>query len=288
MRLSYRLALWLATALVGLASAAAAAYVVVEVVFEVLPDRYARQGQSRSDVSTLAVQLLGGLLLLAGAVFTARTYWLSRGGQIAERYGSAIGQLGSKSREVRLGGIYALERIARDSRYDHVRVVEVLTAYVRERAEWREGSTEPDPDKGGGSEAAAVRQTEADEWRPGRPPIAVQAVIAVLGRRNARHDEHKLDLTSTDLRDVKFGKGNFKNAILVSANLERADLAGAKLNRAELDRAILRKANLRGCQLQKATLKGADLDEATYDLNTKWPAGFNFVGAGAVEHDEHS
>jgi uncharacterized protein YjbI with pentapeptide repeats len=35
---------------------------------------------------------------------------------------------------VRLGGIYALERIARDSEYDHWPVMEILTAFVREQA----------------------------------------------------------------------------------------------------------------------------------------------------------
>jgi hypothetical protein len=34
---------------------------------------------------------------------------------------------------VRLGGIYALERIARDSESDHWAVMEVLTAFVREQ-----------------------------------------------------------------------------------------------------------------------------------------------------------
>jgi hypothetical protein len=40
-------------------------------------------------------------------------------------------QLGSKEIDVRLGGIYALERIARGSKEDHPQIVEVLTAYVR-------------------------------------------------------------------------------------------------------------------------------------------------------------
>ncbi|WP_156028170.1 hypothetical protein [Candidatus Solirubrobacter pratensis] len=34
--------------------------------------------------------------------------------------------------DVRIGGIYALGRIASDSRQDHPQVMEVLTAHVRE------------------------------------------------------------------------------------------------------------------------------------------------------------
>jgi len=70
---------------------------------------------------------------------------LAREGQITERFTRAIDQLGAtdeannKKLEIRLGGIYALERIAGDSLAmedspgrDYSTVMEVLTAYVRE------------------------------------------------------------------------------------------------------------------------------------------------------------
>ena len=65
-------------------------------------------------------------------------------GQITERFTRAIDQLGATGKignpalEIRLGGIYALERIARDSVDDHWNVMEVLTAYVRNNSLWRE------------------------------------------------------------------------------------------------------------------------------------------------------
>jgi hypothetical protein len=59
---------------------------------------------------------LGAGLLAAGAlVFTGRNFILSREGQVTERYTKAIEQLGSDKLDVRIGGIYALERVARDS-----------------------------------------------------------------------------------------------------------------------------------------------------------------------------
>ena len=63
-------------------------------------------------------------------MFTARNFWLSREGQVTDRYTKAIEQLGSDRLEVRIGGIYALERIARDSARDHPAVIEVLTAFI--------------------------------------------------------------------------------------------------------------------------------------------------------------
>src|SRR5215207_273613 len=71
-------------------------------------------------------------------------------GQITERFTRAIEQLGETNSngepklELRLGGIYALERIAKDSpERDYSTVMEVLTAYVRQNGSWipKESST---------------------------------------------------------------------------------------------------------------------------------------------------
>uniref|UniRef100_UPI001177ECCC pentapeptide repeat-containing protein n=1 Tax=Calothrix rhizosoleniae TaxID=888997 RepID=UPI001177ECCC len=51
--------------------------------------------------------------------------------QITERFSKAIEQLGSEKIEVRLGAIYTLERIAKDSPKDHWTIMEILTAFVR-------------------------------------------------------------------------------------------------------------------------------------------------------------
>src|SRR5215211_7626640 len=68
---------------------------------------------------------------------------LAREGQITERFTRAIDQLGATNEdgkplfEIRLGGIYALERIAKESEEDYWPIMEVLTAYVRQHAPWR-------------------------------------------------------------------------------------------------------------------------------------------------------
>lgn len=60
------------------------------------------------------VKGLAGGLLLAGAYLTWRQLQVNREGQITERYTRGVEQLGSDNRGVRVGGIYALERIAKD------------------------------------------------------------------------------------------------------------------------------------------------------------------------------
>src|SRR6476659_4303396 len=121
---------------------------------------------------------LGAGLLAAGAlVFTARNFTLSREGQVTARYTKAIEQLGSDKLDVRIGAIYALERIARDSPKDHSTVMEVLTAFIREhsREQW------PPPDPGG---------REQERWTS--PDI--QAAATVIGRRYAKRDIERINL----------------------------------------------------------------------------------------------
>src|SRR5215218_1041515 len=91
--------------------------------------------EKQAFVVTLA-QILGGAALLSGLYFTWRTLQVNREGQITERFTRAIEQLGathadnSKNLELRLGGIYALERISKESEEDHGTIMEVLEAVM--------------------------------------------------------------------------------------------------------------------------------------------------------------
>src|SRR5271169_4510831 len=86
---------------------------------------------------------VGGTVIVAGRGFpeharaaTKETLGTTRAGQLADRYTKAIEQLGSYTVDIPIGGIYALERIARDSPEDyHATVMEVLAACIRENSE---------------------------------------------------------------------------------------------------------------------------------------------------------
>jgi hypothetical protein len=92
------------------------------------------QDKLQNDARGALLQGLGGAVLLLGAYFTWRQLSVTREGQLTERFTRAVDQLGSDHVDVRLGGIYALERIARDSDIDRATIGEVLTAYVRGHA----------------------------------------------------------------------------------------------------------------------------------------------------------
>ena len=177
-----------------------------------------------------------------------RTGEASERGQVAGRYARAAGQLGSGKVDVRLGGIYALERVAYDSPQHHPAVMDVLAAFVREHSHARR------------SPLARHKQPARHPGRTTRPDV--QAAITVIGRRGARHDCQLINLDHADLAGVNLTRANLAYANLAYTNLARADLTGADLTGADLTGAGLKGADLTGAHLTGAILRGVDLTRA--------------------------
>ena len=254
---------------IGLASGAALVYLCLAIWF--VP-RWAANGVKSSDpaaqaaaradergsVRTAMLAVLAGAIAAAGAVYTGRTFALNKRGQVTERFTRAVDQLGqTDNRAVRLGGIYALERIALESATEHSAIVYVLAAYVRENSRWPPAGTSQD---------AAPPEAAED----------IKAIIAVLRRREVRHErDHpiKVDLDHTNLRGTRASGIHLEAADLSGTRLDNVDLTNARLHGANLDEAILHEADLRGADLREAgllrtelihaKLEGADLSGAT-------------------------
>ncbi len=253
--------------------------------------------EQKKEVVSLTLQTLGGAALLLGAWFTWQQLINSREelknsrdalittqqGQITDRFTRAIDQLGKddegadargakgstayqKNLALRLGGIFALERIAKDSKPDHATVMEVLTAFVRQHAAW----VDEQPEKG--SAQPDIR-------------LDIQAILTVIGRRDLtykRGESERLNLSATDLRWAILNKAKFDGVDLTSSHLENAQLKetelnetiltnvdltdavmeGAQLQRADLRGAVFRNAKVAGANFKEAKLQGADLSEA--------------------------
>jgi uncharacterized protein YjbI with pentapeptide repeats len=185
----------------------------------------AERATSRDAIRGSLVQAVGGGLVALGLVFTARTFSVTRQSHITERYTAAIGQLGGSSVHVRLGGLFALERIAHDSKRDEPTITEVLCAFVRSK---------------GSTQVGAATQEEA------------QAALRVIGRLPGARIVRALDLRAAELNGMT----------LSGARLAGADLSDAKLIRAQLEQTDLREAILARADLTRATLDGADLSGA--------------------------
>jgi hypothetical protein len=180
---------------------------------------------------------------------------------ITERFAKAIELLGSEKLEVRLGGVYALERLSKDSRErDYWTITDLLCAYVRERAPW------PAQELRG-----QAPDDDAHAPSPARPATDVQAALTVLSRRNRMDDEPPLDLRKTDLRGADLVHADLKGALLFKGSLEGAylyggaHLEGAQMEAACLDGARLMDLHLRGADLRGVSLRGADLSRAHLD-----------------------
>jgi hypothetical protein len=167
--------------------------------------------------------------------------------QLADRFVQAIDQLDNENLELRLGGIYGLERIARRSEKFYGPAMDVLATYVREHAPWK-----------------APFASQAQQPPP-KPAVDLQAALTVLGRRTRTYnngESQRLDLRNLDLRRTNLSGAHLEGAILSGTHLEEANLQGIHLEEAILRAAHLEQANLSGAFMQKAFLAGARLDGA--------------------------
>ncbi|MFM6323934.1 MAG: pentapeptide repeat-containing protein, partial [Microcystis panniformis] len=186
--------------------------------------------------------------------------------------------------EVVIGGIYSLERIAKDSPKDQWTIMEVLTSYIRKNSPIPSNIQQLEPEE----------RQKALEKLPS-VSIPVQAALTVIGRRKVENDQAGDNLAetndfawdnlaeTTDFSKIKIldlSRTNLRGANLNRANLYRANLWEANLNGAYLNRANLIGANLIGADLIGADLKGADLKGA--DLNLADLKGADLIGANLI------
>jgi len=221
----------------AIAVAVTAAVVCVVIVFFWLPtilispdagltanQRFARE----NDVRTTGLQLLAGLLALAAVLTGYRSYRASREGQITDRFTRAAEQLGHAEVDVRVGGIFGLERLMRDSPTDQPAIVEVLCSFVRNRGRPRPIATSDE-------------QGSDDNYQC---PADVQAAVTVVGRRPAIAHDATPDFTlarlnGADLRGLNLAGGKFLLTIFAGADMEGVNLTGAMGDGADFSHALL-------------------------------------------------
>ena len=199
--------------------------------------------------------VIGGLIAIGFGIWrgvvAGRQAKTSQRGLLNERYQKGAEMLGSEVLSVRMGGIYALQRLAEDEPEQyHVQIMRLFCAFVRH----------PTKDEEAGSRSiSGVRED-------------VQAVMTVIGTRSDADielevkEQFNLDLTWANLTGV-----SMLRAIPISANLAGANLAGASMLRAKLFFTNLSRVLLDSTDLTGAALSGAkgltqeQLDQAQAD-----------------------
>jgi hypothetical protein len=183
--------------------------------------------------------------------------------QVTERFVKAVEMLADERLEVRLGGIYALERIAKDSPQDHWTIAELLCAYIRPRSPVER--------------ASEVKHTSRED---------IHAALKVISLQQAPEQERVvlrgIDFRGAELENAKFAKATLWRVCLSEVNLSQADLSGATITQSDLfDAFFVRanltesfcggvraikghfaEANLTGANFYGADLRGADLSSA--------------------------
>lgn len=169
--------------------------------------------------------------------------------------------LGDAALTVRLGGIYALQRLAEDYPSDyHVPIMRLFCAFIRNPT-----GNENDP-------TPAFIPIEDDQIVPS-PREDVQAVVSAIGSRSKQGKAiEKYYGYTLDLR----------NAVLAFMELNGADLNGANLREAILYRADLTEAKLSNASLFRAKLDGAVLCQARCDKTDFYAAQLGHITAASA------
>lgn len=173
--------------------------------------------------------------------------------------------------EVRIGAIYALERISQDSPRDHIRIMEILCAYIRENAP-----------------AQHLKPSE-DGSPPPAPRSDIQTALDVVGRRTANQIEledsarFRLDLRGADLSGAHLVSAKFAGAIMIGCRLEatdfrRADLRAARLDASLLNFAVFLDSNLLGATIDYSILNATSLSHPSFNF-AKETRGLSMMGA---------
>ena len=238
------------------------------------------KASDKKDLVLALAQILAGTALLSGIYFTWRTLQVNREGQITERFTRAIDQLGSNEIEIRLGGIYALGRIARDSERDRSTITQVLSAYVRTNSFGK-----------GGKLSGEELELSCNQLGPDKDIVQyqhqkldVQAALDVIRLLLDLSEHHKdisgrrpLYLNNTDLKFADLRKAN-----LEEASIRNANLLGARLDDSTLEHAHLRTTILVGARLRRTNFERADLEEVNFDKAHLQGARFKDAKLGSV------
>jgi len=204
--------------------------------------------------------------------------------------------------EVRIGAIYTLERIARENPEEHVRVMEILCAYIRENAPARDAQPnplDPFPDHPETPTAEELeerprmrknRKNRLQEWKADlrsvhAPRTDIQTALEVIGRRSedqiAREGKsdaagawtgYRLDLRGAKLQAADLADRPDRPMRFGHARLTEARMEGAVLNRARMEGADLRQAQMQGADLIWARMEGAVLSQARMEGAVLWKA----------------
>ena len=244
-----------------------------------------------AGVLALVFAVWRGVLLQRQTATAERQSETSQQGLLNERYQKGAEMLGSEVLAERLGGIYALQRLAEEypEQY-HMQVIRLLCAFVRL----------PTKDQSLGSGQAAIEPGTLLGIRQD-----VEAIMQAIGSRSElrialeRELEFRLDLKGADLHGAQLLNADLSHAMfhrahLSNVNFANTDLTDSFLSYADLSQAEFHDVNFTRTRLWSANLSGAMLQDADLprmDLHNTNLVGTNLLRAnlsGAIFQDANA
>ena len=181
-----------------------------------------------------------------------------------ERYQKSAEMLGHIDKQsVRLGGIYALDRLAAEYPNDyHIQVMKLFSAFVvdqtGEKCE-QEAELGLTQDVQEVMRVIAGRDKEKTAFERQEGLTLNFSHCSLVGFAFSKANFANIDFTKANLSRVKLWQGQFSGSVLRGANLTKVDLTGADLQHTDMRRVNLSGANLIGANLRNANLGLVDL-----------------------------
>lgn len=222
------------------------------------------QGAGSSfGLTGIIVAMIGAPFVIWRAVVAQKQVNVAEQGQITDRLNKAVEGLGAEKTvkdeygestkpnlEVRIGAIYALERIAQDSLRDHIQVMETLCAYVRNNVI---------------SDNIGTR-------------VDVQTALLVLDRRSKKALAHErdrgyyLDLAECSFHTLTLSDSMFQNSRLdgtmwTNCSFQSTSFSGADMTNCQFSECIIQNSHFKdavmsGVKFSHSTIEGNRFDQA--------------------------
>jgi hypothetical protein len=193
-----------------------------------------------------AITLMGATAAFVTVFATYRTYRAAQDKHASDVLAKATEMLSSTDVSIRLGGVYALRRLAKTSPDDYVPVFDILTGFVRTKYP-----------------VSAEPITES-ETKPGssRCPVDVHAVLNTIGERCWKKKEdasERHDLSYARFEDAWCVRCDFSRMYFWEAHLDAVNFTRADLRASDFTRARLVDCNFEGALMESVVLDGAEL-----------------------------
>lgn len=226
------------------------------------------------DFALETIKTLGIIFTGIGLVFNVldgrQERKLAQARLVTDSFSKAIEQIGHKEESVQVGGIYALEHLAFNSKEYQDTVLNILSAYVRQNENIKSELNVKNFIKN--EEEWKIIEEKNDWLKSVSSPT--QASLTVINRLFSLEPkrEKNINLSNTNLKQAYFFGtnllrvnlflSNLTEANMEEANLQEGYLVGANLTRANLIRANLVEANLIGAYFKESELEGTQLQNA--------------------------